>query len=195
MAEFRADKRRYREPTGHDDESRRRGRAWLIPVAAAVSVVSLALGWLQLQSVERAIGMPLPDVMIGGYDSGHVESVRDLLDAPLTERYQSVHYAWDLVFPMAFAALIILLVRRYGRHTPLRWLFYAVAVVYAATDISENFAIEAALASGEIAAAEVSFASTLTTTKFVLFAAAVLAFALSFMLNRASSRRGASASR
>lgn len=186
---MRADKRRYRQATEHDDGKSRRRSTWLIIAAAVISVVSLALGWLQLQSVQRAIGVPLPDMMVGGYDAGYVESVRDLLDAPVIERYQSVHYLWDLIFPLAFAALIILLVRRFSRRTPLRWLFYAVAVLYAAVDIAENFAIEAALASVEITASEVAFASFLTTAKFVLFAAAILAFALSFMLNRTTTRR------
>ena len=189
---MRADKRRYRDAHQHDDGGKsRRRNTWLIIATAVLSVVSLALGWLQLQSVQRAIGVPLPDMMVGGYNAGYVESVRDLLDAPVIERYQSVHYFWDLVFPVAFAALIILLVQRFSRRTPLRWLFYAVAVLYAAVDIAENFAIEAALASVEITPSGVAFASFLTTAKFVLFAAAILAFALSFMLNRPTSRRRA----
>lgn len=189
MAGTRADKRSYRDETAYDDGGRRRRNTWLIIAAAVVSVVSLALGWLQLQSVQRAVGVPLPDGMVGGYDAGHIETVGALLDEPLIERYQSVHYFWDLVFPVAFAALIILLVRRFGGRSALRWPFYAVAVIYAATDIAENFAIEAALASTEVTASEAMFASSLTTAKFVLFAAALLAFALSFMLNRATSRR------
>lgn len=189
MAEMRAQKRRYQEARDHADRNSRRRSTWLIIATAVISVVTLALGWLQLQSVQRAIGIPLPDMMVGGYDAGYVESVRDLLDEAVIERYQSVHYFWDLVFPVAFAALIILLVKRFSRRTPLRWLFYAVAVLYAAADIAENFAIEAALASVEITASEVAFASFLTTAKFVLFAAAILAFALSFMLTRTTSRK------
>lgn len=189
MTEMRAHKRRYQEERDLADRKSRRRSTWLIIATAVISVVSLALGWLQLQSVQRAIGIPLPDMMVGGYDTGYVESVRDLLDEAVIERYQSVHYFWDLVFPVAFAALIILLVRRFSRRTPLRWPFYAVAVLYAAADIAENFAIEAALASVEITASEVAFASFLTTAKFVLFAAAILAFALSFMLTRTTSRK------
>lgn len=186
MADTRKDKRR--KVDNPERSGSRRPAAWLIIAAAAVSVLSLALGWLQLQSVQRAVGVQLPDTMIGGYDAGYVESVRRLLDAPLVERYQSVHYFWDLVFPVAFAALIILLVRRFGGQTPLRWPFYAVAVLYAAVDIAENLALEAAFASPDISSSEVAFASFLTTAKFVLFAAAILAFALSFMLNRTGSR-------
>lgn len=161
---------------------------WLIAAAAVVSVISLALGWLQLQSVQRAVGLQLPNTMIGGYDAEYVESLRDVLDAPVIERYQSVHYFWDLVFPVAFAALIILLVRRFGGRSPLRWLFYVVAVLFAAVDIAENLALEAAFASVEITGSEVTFASFLTTAKFVLFIAAILAFVLSFMLNRPAER-------
>lgn len=191
MAEIRADKRRFLNATEHGGGTPRRRSTWIIIAAAVVSVVSLALGWLQLQSVQRAIGVPLPDVMVGGYDAGYVESVRDLLDAPVIERYQSVHYLWDLMFPVAFAPLIILLVQRFSRRTPLRWPFYAVAVIYAAVDIAGNFAIEAALASVAITASEVMFASILTTSKFALFAAAILAFALSFMLNPTIGRKPA----
>ncbi len=194
MAGFRAGKRSYSEDVGLTEGAKPHPNIWLIIAAAVVSTVSLALGWLQLQSVQRAVGVPLPDVMMGGYDAAHIESVRSLLDAPLVERYQSVHYFWDVVFPVAFAALIILLVHRFGRRSAFRWPFYAVAVTYAAADIAENFAIEAALASIEVTASEATFASTLTTAKFVLFAAAVLAFALSFMLNRATSRRDAPSS-
>ncbi|MBM7782363.1 hypothetical protein [Arthrobacter tumbae] len=189
MAEMRADKRRYAQATDHDDAPSRRRTGWLIIAAGVVSVASLALGWLQLQSVQRAIGIPLPDMMVGGYDAGYVQSVRDLLDAAVIERYQSVHYLWFLLFPVAFAGLIILLVRRFSGRSPLRWLFYAIAVLYAAVHIAENFVLEATLASVEVTASEVAFASFLTTAKFVLFAAAVLAFALSFALNRTTSRR------
>ena len=189
IAEMRADKQRYAQATEHDDVSSRRRSAWLIIAAAIVSVGSLALGWLQLQSVQRAIGIPLPEMMVGGYDASYVESVRDLLDAAVIERYQSVHYLWFLLFPVAFAALIILLIRRFSGRSPIRWLFCAIAVLYAAVHIAENFVLEAALASVEITASEVAFASFLTTAKFVLFAAAILAFALSFALNRATSRR------
>ncbi|WP_346028504.1 hypothetical protein [Arthrobacter parietis] len=188
MAEMRADKRRYLKATEHDDAPSRRRSAWLIIAAAVISVVSLALGALQLQSVQRAIGIPLPEMMVGGYDVDYVEAVRDLLDAAVIERYQSVHYLWFLLFPVAFAALIILLVRRFSR-SPLRWLFYAVALLYAAVHIAENLVLEAALASVEITSSEVAFASFLTTAKFILFAAAILAFALSFTLNRTTSRR------
>lgn len=190
MADMRADKRRYDEEREHDDRKSRRRSTWLIIAAAIVSVASLALGWLQLQSVQRAVGVPLPEMMVGGYDAAYVDSVRVLMDPPVIERYQSVHYLWDLLFPVAFAALIILLVRRFSRPTPLRWLFYAVAVLFAAVDIAENFAIEAAFASLEVTASSVMFASFLTTAKFVLFAAALLAFVLSFLLNRTTTRRG-----
>ncbi|WP_323960648.1 hypothetical protein GC088_03755 [Arthrobacter sp. JZ12] len=189
MARIKADKSTH---TARNKSTRfKRVSAWLIAAVAAVSVSSLALGWLQLQSVQRAVGLQLPDTMIGGYSADHVQAVRDELDAPVIERYQSVHYFWDLVFPVAFAALIILLVQRFGGHSPLRWLFYVIAVVYAAVDVAENLALEAAFASVDITASEVAFASFLTTAKFVLFAAAILAFAFSFMLNRPAERASA----
>lgn len=187
---MRAEKRRYSAATDSREGAKsNRRRAWPIIAAAVVSVVSLALGWLQLQSVQRAIGIQVPDTMVGGYDADYAQAVRDLLSTPVIERYQSVHYLWDIVFPIAFAALIILLVQRFSNRSPLRWVFYVVAALYAAVDIAENIAIEAMLASVEITSSEVAFASFLTTAKFVLLAAAVLAFALSFMLNRSASRR------
>lgn len=189
MAKVRADKRRHAAATGHDDGKSRRRNTWLLIATAVVSVVSLALNWLQLQSVQRAIGMPVPDLMVGGYDAAYVESVREIMDEPVIERYQAAHYLWDLIFPVAFAAFIILLVHRFGRRSPLRWLFYAVAVLYAVVDIAENFVIEAAFASAEVTASIVMFASFLTTAKFVLFAAAILAFVLSFLLIPTSTRR------
>lgn len=188
MAKVRADRRRHAAARDQDGSKSRRRNTWLIVVAAVVSVLSLVFGWLQLQSVQRAIGMPVPDLMIGGYDAAYLESVRAVMDEPVVERYQAAHYLWDLIFPVAFAAFIILLVHRFGRRSPLRWLFYAVAVLYAAVDIAENFAIEAALAS-EVTASAAMFASFLTTAKFVLFAAALLAFVLSFLLIPTSSRR------
>ena len=123
---MRADKRRYLKATEHDDAPSRRRSAWLIIAAAVISVVSLALGALQLQSVQRAIGIPLPEMMVGGYDADYVEAVRDLLDAAVIERYQSVHYLWFLLFPVAFAALIILLVRRFSpRKVAFNWRFHS----------------------------------------------------------------------
>ncbi|GAB3542276.1 hypothetical protein GCM10027403_34770 [Arthrobacter tecti] len=191
MSEMRADKRRFSADDAQRGHKAHRRRTLGIIAAGVVSAATLALGWLQLQSVERAIGVQVPDTMVGGYDADYAQAVRDLLSAPVIERYQSVHYLWDLLFPVAFAALIILLVQRFSGGSGLRWIFYAVAVLYAATDIAENFAIEAMFASVEMTASEVSLASFLTTAKFVLFAAAILAFVLSFMLNRSTSRRRA----
>lgn len=189
MAPSRAGNRRYREVAGSNNSRSPRRSTWLTIAAVVASVTSLALSWLQLQSVQRAVGRPLPDTMIGGYDVDDVGAVRDLMNPAVMERYRSVHYLWDLVFPLAFAALIILLVQRLSRRTPVRWLLYAVAVIYAAVDVAENLEIEAIFASAVITPTEVAFASFLTTAKFVLFAAALLAFALSFMLIRTTGRQ------
>ncbi|MBM7847441.1 hypothetical protein [Arthrobacter roseus] len=180
--EVRATGDRAQEPSG----KRRHRGTWSIIVAAVVSVVTFALGWLQLHSAERAVGMRLPDTMFGGYDAEYIASVKQLMDPKIMERYQSVHYFWDLLFPLAFASLIILIVRRFAGRNPLRWVFYLVAVVYAAVDIAENFALEAAFNAAGSTDSTATLASVLTTGKFILFVAAVLAFVLSFMLNRPS---------
>ncbi len=161
---------------------------WAIIIAAVVSVATLALGWLQLQSAERAVGIQLPNTVFGGYDQTYIDVIAALMTDETMERYQSVHYFWYLIFPVAFAALIILLVRRFAGGSPLQWVFYLVAIAYAVVDISENFALEAAFSTNDGVSAA-ALASFLTTGKFILFGMAVLAFVLSFALNRASARR------
>ncbi len=87
------------EPSG----KRRRRSTWSILVAATVSVVTLTLGWLQLQSAERSVGMSLPDTMFGGYDQAYVELVGQQMTGETTETPYAGFFTW---WPLLLSQLI-----------------------------------------------------------------------------------------
>ena len=113
--------------------------------------------------------MAIPDKQLLGYGVEDVEMVRALLSDELRERYGASHYLWDPLFAVAFATTLVLLVLKIAGGRKIRWVYAAVPVLYAATDIAENLVLEALFASEAISAQTVSLASTLTTLKAVLF--------------------------
>ncbi|WP_192476637.1 hypothetical protein [Arthrobacter sp. AET 35A] len=145
-------------------------RGWVIIVGFILSVVLAAINWLQLGSLERALGgVAVPETQLFGYDVGYVEVVRTLMTDELLERYGAAHYLWDVLFSLAFALTLILLARRIARGRKILWLLMVVPVLYAAVNIGENFALEALMGSDTITSQAVMLASTFTVLKTVLF--------------------------
>lgn len=153
----------------------------LIVCGVLASAVLGAIGWLRLTSMQKALGGPaLPDQLPTGYDLAYVERVQADMTGELYESYAAVHYVWDILFPLAVAAtLMLLIIQITGGGAKL--LFLLVPLIYAVVDIAENFLIEAMFAMDSISEGFVALTSTFTVLKFILFAACLLVALLTLL--------------
>lgn len=144
-----------------------------ILVGAALSAVLATINGLQLQSLERALGgLEAPEAQLGGYDAGYIELVRSRMTDELLERYDASHYLWDMLFPLVFAATIMLLIAYICAGRKRRWLLMLAPVLFAVVDIAENLTLESLMGGAGtdagIDASVVMFAAALTIGKAVV---------------------------
>lgn len=180
-------RREVRRDKSQEDPRPGRGR-WKVPVlivaGVLLSAVLAGINGLQLASLQRALGgLRTPEAQLWGYDTGYIELVRARMTDELLERYGASHYLWDLLFPLVFAATIILLITRICRGRKIGWFLMVPPVLFVAVDITENLTLEALVAGPSVMASAVALASTLTIMKTVLFALSI-ASALLALLTR-----------
>ena len=125
----------------------------------------------------------MPETFMAGFQPGYVAQVQLLMTDELYERYGASHYLWDLLFPLVFAATLVLLIWRITAQRKIKWVLLPIPVIYLCIDISENLFIEAMFATTPVDPGTVAAASTLTVLKFILFAGCV-AVALIALLTR-----------
>jgi hypothetical protein len=150
-------------------------------ILVAGFVVVLFLFWyyhllVLNQMTDLSNGLAMPDQMIGGYSAGHVEALRQAMDADAVGQLNYVHKTAGLLFPLFLALVTMLAVNINTSRGMGRWLLWAVPMLFAVVDLWENRAIDA-LFTGALDPAAVSLASTLTTTRWILlFATAAILF-------------------
>ncbi|MHA7273306.1 hypothetical protein ACX80Z_07725 [Arthrobacter sp. TMT4-20] len=145
-------------------------RGWVIIAGFILTVVLATVNWLQLASLERALGgVSVPETQLFGYGVGYVEVIHSQMTDELLERYGASHYLWDVLFSLAFALTLIMLARRIARGRKILWLLMLVPVLFAAVNIAENLVLEALMGSDQITSQAVMVASTLTVLKTILF--------------------------
>ncbi|MBG6217096.1 hypothetical protein IWX75_001550 [Arthrobacter sp. CAN_A6] len=161
-----------------------RGRAAIaIVLGVLLSAVLATINGLQLASLQRALnGLGMPDTQLGGYDAGYVESVQAGMTEELYERYGATHYLWDMLFPLVFAATLVLLILRVTRGRKVALLLMIAPILYAAVDVAENLTLEAVFASGTIDSGTVALASALTVLKTIFFIASLVAALLALLV-------------
>ncbi len=155
----------------------------MIVLGVLLSAVLAMINGLQLASLERALnGLRMPDTRLAGYDAGYVQAIQAGMTDELYERYGASHYLWDMLFPLVFAATLVLLITRITRGRRIARLLMVVPVLYAAVDIAENLTLEAVFSSAVIDSGTVALASTLTVLKAVLFIASLVAALLALLV-------------
>lgn len=153
-----------------------------ILVGAVLSIVFAVVNWLQLASLERALGdVSTPETQVGGYDVAHVELVQSRMTEELLERYGASHYLWGILFPLVFAATLVLLIFHLCAGRKRRYLLVLAPVLFAAVDIAENLTLEALMSSPDITAGTVALASALTIGKTVLLGLSLVAALLALL--------------
>jgi hypothetical protein len=175
----------------------RKDNGSLVLIAAAVA--ALFLFWyfhlLTLgQMTQLSGGLTMPDMVVGGYDVGYVQRLRDGMDDDARGQLSYVHRTAGTLFPLIFAFAWLLLVQLNAGRRWLRRLLWSPVILFVVVDLWENIAIDAVLAQAAPDPGSVALASTLTVLRWVLLAVSLGAGAVSVFLPRrlrvSAGRRG-----
>jgi len=173
---------------------RHRSNGSLVVIAAAVA--ALFLFWyfhlLTLgQMTQLSGGLPMPDMMVGGYDAGSVERLHKAMDDDARGQLSYLHLTAGTLCPLIFAFAWLLLIQLNAGRRWLRWVLWSPVILFVVIDLWENIAIDTVLAAATPDAGAVALASTLTILRWVLLALSLAAGAASVFLPRRLRAAGA----
>ncbi|WP_426976207.1 hypothetical protein ACQCSU_15770 [Pseudarthrobacter sp. O4] len=161
----------------------------LILIAGVVA--SLFLFWyLHLltlnQLTQLSGGLPMPDSLIGGFDQGFVERLRDATDPDARGQLNYIHKTAGTLFPLIFGFSWLLLIGTNVARKPLRWALWAIPLLFAAVRLWGNTAIDAMMSADAVDAGQVALASGLTVAGWVLLVLSLVAGGAAVFLGRKS---------
>lgn len=142
----------------------------LIVVAALAASVFLFWyyhGLVLNQMSDLANGIPMPDQLILGYGTEHVEALRGAMDSNAVGQLNYVHKTAGLMFPLFFALASLLAIGLTIPRGLLRWGLWVVPMAFAVIDLWENNVIDGLFA-GTLDPGAVALASTLTIVRWAL---------------------------
>ncbi|WP_372698438.1 hypothetical protein [Arthrobacter sp. JSM 101049] len=119
------------------------------------------------QMTDLSGGLAMPDQLIGGYDAGHIDALRQAMDDDARGQLRYVHKTAGTLFPLFTALLSMLVIGLHVRHRPARWALWALPLAFAITDLWDNALIDGLLAAPADAPA-VALASGLTVASWIL---------------------------
>lgn len=156
----------------------------LIALAATSAVLYAYGAFLALPDLATmAGGRAMPDTLVTGYGLDYIEQVRAAMSTPARNIYAHFHSTADLIFPLLFALTWLVLLTHFVRRGVLRWVLFAVPILYAVTDLMENAAIDHLFSADSVSAGEVDWASGLTIAKFILFGLCLVAAMIAVVVN------------
>lgn len=166
----------------------------LILIAGVVA--SLFLFWyLHLltlnQLTQLSGGLAMPDSLLGGFDQGYAEQLRAAMDGDARGQLNYIHKTAGTLFPLIFGFSWLLLIGTNVARKPLRWLLWAIPLLFAAVRLWGNSAIDAMMSAETVDAGQVALASGLTVAGWVLLVLSLLAGAAAVFLGRKSSSAAA----
>ncbi|KRE78334.1 hypothetical protein [Arthrobacter sp. Soil763] len=159
----------------------------LILIAGVVA--SLFLFWyLHLltlnQLTQLSGGLPMPDSLVGGFDRGFAEQLRSAMDQDARGQLNYVHKTAGTLFPLIFGFTWLLLIGTNVARKSLRWVLWAVPMLFVVTRLWGNASVDAMLSAGTLDAGQVALASALTVAGWVLLVLSLLAGAAAVFLGR-----------
>lgn len=174
-------------PTTRRTPARAGSNASMILIAGAVAsallyAYELFVGLPELSGL--AGGRAMPETMVFGYGPGYVEELRGAMNEPALNVYQHFHGTADTLFPLIFAFTWLLLMNQLLPKGRLRWFFFGLPLLYAASDLSENGLLDAMMRAQPFDAGLAGAASVLTVAKFALFALCLIAAVAALLLAR-----------
>lgn len=147
------------------------GNANLILIAGAVA--SLFLFWyfhlLTLnQMTDLSGGLAMPDSMVFGFGTTHVEALRAAMNADAMGQLQFVHKTAGTLFPLVFGLSAMTLIAINVAKKWLRRLLWVFPVLFAGIQLWANVAIDSMLSAKALDAGSVTLASVLVVASWFL---------------------------
>lgn len=140
------------------------------------------------QMTQLTGGLAMPDSMLV-YGQDHVRALAGVMDEAARGQLNWVHKTAGVIFPIAVALTLTAVAAWRLRPAAAKWGAFGLGVLFAVVDISENIAIEQAIAAGGPGA---GLAAALTLARWVLLA--LIALAVVVMLVRGGKGRQAATS-
>ncbi|MGO2052549.1 hypothetical protein ACT3UD_08360 [Glutamicibacter sp. 287] len=130
------------------------------------------------QMTDLSNGLSMPDQRVFGYTVSDIEALRAAMDSDATGQLNYLHKTAGLLFPLLTGLFSMLIFIRWIPNRQMRWLAWLAPLLFAVTDLWENFAIDS-LFGAELNESTVVLASILTTIRWAtLFITAALVFGL-----------------
>jgi hypothetical protein len=172
-------------PTTARSPQKARNNSNLILVAGVVA--SLFLFWyvhlLTLDQLRQLSGgLAMPDALVGGFDAGYVGQLRSAMDDDARGQLNFVHKTAGTLFPLIFGFTWLLLIGTNVARKSLRWVLWAIPLLFVVARLWANVTIDGVLASEAPDAGQVALASGLTVAGWALLVASLLAGAAAVFL-------------
>lgn len=156
-------------------------------VLIAAVVAALFLFWyfhlLTLnQMTQLSGGLTMPDMLFGGYDAAYAQDLRAAMDEDARGQLSYLHKTAGTLFPLIFGVAWLLLIQLNVGRRGLRWVLWTAPLLFVVADLWENVAIDSMLAMETPDGGAVALASTLTVTRWILFALSCVAGLLAVLL-------------
>jgi hypothetical protein len=165
-------------PYAPRDPAKNPGNANLLVIAGVVA--SAFLFWYfhlltLVQMTDLSNGLAMPDSMLGGFGVEHVKALHAAMNSDALGQLEYVHKTAGTLFPLVFAFSWLILIAVNVATKPLRWALWAAPVLFAAAQLWANVAVGTMLAAPTVDPGQVSLASFLVESSWVLLILAVLA--------------------
>jgi hypothetical protein len=179
-------------PTTARSPQKAQSNSNLILIAGVVA--SLFLFWyLHLltltQLTQLSGGLAMPDSLVGGFDATYIDQLRGSMDDDARGQLNFVHKTAGTLFPLIFGFTWLLLIGTNVARKQLRWILWAVPLLFVVVRLWGNVTIDSVLASETADAGQVALASTLTVAGWILLVLSLLAGAAAVFLGKAHRRK------
>ncbi|BCW18229.1 hypothetical protein NtRootA9_09370 [Arthrobacter sp. NtRootA9] len=157
----------------------------LILIAGVVA--SLFLFWyLHLLALDQLTqltsGRPMPDSLVGGFDAAYISELRGVMDDDARGQLNYVHKTAGTLFPLIFGFTWLLLIGTNVARKALRWVLWALPLLFVVVRLCANVAIDGVLAAEAPDAGQVALASGLTVAGWVLLVLSLIAGAAAVVM-------------
>ena len=174
-------------PTTARSPQKSQSNSNLILIAGVVA--SLFLFWyvhlLTLdQLTQLSGGLAMPDSLVGGFDAAYIDQLRGSMDDDARGQLNFVHKTAGTLFPLIFGFTWLLLIGTNVARKQLRWILWAVPLLFVVVRLWGNVTIDSVLASETADAGQAALASTLTVAGWALLVLSLLAGAAAVFLGK-----------
>ncbi|MBT2248944.1 hypothetical protein JHV56_09565 [Arthrobacter sp. BHU FT2] len=183
-------------PTTSRTPEKAQSNSNLILIAGVVA--SLFLFWyLHLLALDQltqlTAGRPMPDSLVGGFDSAYISELRGAMDEDARGQLNYVHKTAGTLFPLIFGFTWLLLIGTNVARKALRWVLWALPLLFVVVRLWANVAVDGVLAAEAPDAGQVALASGLTVAGWVLLVLSLIAGAAAVVMgtrNRKAAKAG-----